>query len=192
MKLKFNEEVDEALENQKPVVALESTVIAHGLPYPQNLETASRLEKIVRENGAIPATIAVFDGEFHVGLNDTQIEQLANGKKHSQNLAARSADCRRQKIKLRDDRCDDDFYRASRRNQSFRDGRHRRRSSRIFGRCFGGFAGTGANADNGRLFGREDRSGFARDARMARNKRRLGSRLAMRRTSRILFSEKAV
>ncbi|MDQ3749757.1 MAG: pseudouridine-5'-phosphate glycosidase [Acidobacteriota bacterium] len=77
MNLKFNSEVADALENKKPVVALESTVIAHGLPYPFNLETAKNLEKIVRENGAIPATIAVFDGEFYVGLNDKQIEQLA-------------------------------------------------------------------------------------------------------------------
>ncbi len=78
--MKFNSEVAGALENKKPIVALESTVIAHGLPYPQNLETAKNLEKIVRENGAIPATIAVFDGEFCVGLNDEQIEQLATDK----------------------------------------------------------------------------------------------------------------
>jgi pseudouridylate synthase len=76
----FNEEVASALENKKPVVALESTVIAHGLPYPKNLETARRLEEIVRENGATPATIGVFDGEFCVGLNDAQIERLATDK----------------------------------------------------------------------------------------------------------------
>ncbi len=75
--MNFNEKVADALQNKKPIVALESTVIAHGLPYPQNLETARNLEKIVRENGAIPATIAVFDGEFCVGLNSDQIERLA-------------------------------------------------------------------------------------------------------------------
>ncbi len=80
MKFNFNDEVGDALETGKPVVALESTVIAHGLPYPRNLETARNLEKIVRKNGAIPATIAVFDGEFHVGLNENQIERLANDK----------------------------------------------------------------------------------------------------------------
>lgn len=80
MILKFNPEVAEALENKKPVVALESTIIAHGLPFPQNLETAKKLEKIVRENGATPATIAVFNGEFCVGLNDEQIERLATDK----------------------------------------------------------------------------------------------------------------
>ncbi|MGC2235666.1 MAG: pseudouridine-5'-phosphate glycosidase, partial [Pyrinomonadaceae bacterium] len=76
----FNPEVTDAIKNKKPVVALESTVIAHGLPYPQNIETALKLEQIVRKNGAIPATIAVFDGEFHVGINEKQIEQLATDK----------------------------------------------------------------------------------------------------------------
>jgi pseudouridylate synthase len=77
MWINFSEEVSAALKNQKPVVALESTVIAHGLPYPDNLETAHKLEKIIRENGCAPATIAVFDGEFCVGLNELQIERLA-------------------------------------------------------------------------------------------------------------------
>jgi pseudouridine-5'-phosphate glycosidase len=77
MNLKFSEEVSDALSEKKPVVALESTVIAHGLPYPQNIETAVRLEKQVRRGGAIPATIAVFDGEFCVGLDAGQIERLA-------------------------------------------------------------------------------------------------------------------
>ncbi len=78
--LNFNEEVAVALTNNQPVVALESTVIAHGLPYPENLETAVKLENVIRENGAIPATIAVFDGEFHIGLNGKQIETLATSK----------------------------------------------------------------------------------------------------------------
>ncbi len=80
MKFKFNEEVADALADKKPLVALESTVIAHGLPHPKNLETAQKLEKIVRQNGVIPATIAVFDGEFYVGLNENQIERLATDK----------------------------------------------------------------------------------------------------------------
>jgi len=73
----FNEEVAAALKNKKPVVALESTVIAHGLPFPKNLETALDSENIIRENGATPATIAVFNGEFCVGLSEKQIERLA-------------------------------------------------------------------------------------------------------------------
>lgn len=78
--MKFSKEVADALESKKPIVALESTVIAHGLPFPKNLKTALSLEKQVRENGAIPATIAVFDGDFCVGLNQNQIEQLATDK----------------------------------------------------------------------------------------------------------------
>lgn len=77
MKFNFSEEVSGALHFDRPVIALESTVIAHGLPYPQNLETAYKLERIIRENGATPATIAVFDGEITVGLNDAQLETLA-------------------------------------------------------------------------------------------------------------------
>ena len=80
MDFKFNEEVADALSDKNPIVALESTVIAHGLPYRKNFETAQNLERIVRENGAIPATIAVFEGEFCVGLNVNQIEQLATDK----------------------------------------------------------------------------------------------------------------
>ncbi len=77
MNLKYSEEVADALAEKKPVVALESTVIAHGLPYPQNIETANSMEQKVRDGGAIPATIAVFDGEFCAGLNEIQIERLA-------------------------------------------------------------------------------------------------------------------
>ncbi len=80
IEIKFNDEVADAVQTGKPIVALESTVIAHGLPFPKNLETARNLERIVRENGAIPATIAVFDGEFCVGLTDAQIERLATAK----------------------------------------------------------------------------------------------------------------
>ena len=80
MKINLSPEVDEALKSGKPVLALESTVIAHGLPYPQNLETALKCEAAVRDGGAVPATIAVFGGEFCVGLNAEQIERLATEK----------------------------------------------------------------------------------------------------------------
>ena len=71
-------EVARAIRDRHPVVALESTVIAHGLPRPQNLQTAQRLEQIVREAGATPATIAIIDGKPSVGLSDDQIYALAN------------------------------------------------------------------------------------------------------------------
>lgn len=76
----FNDEVKSALADGRPVVALESTVIAHGLPHPRNLETAHRLEQIVRDNGAVPATIAMFGGEFHVGLGEEHIVRLADSR----------------------------------------------------------------------------------------------------------------
>src|ERR1044072_9155785 len=71
-------DVDDAIRNQRPVVALESTVIAHGLPRPQNLQTANRLQEVVRETGATPATTAIIDGKLTAGLNDDQINALAN------------------------------------------------------------------------------------------------------------------
>jgi pseudouridine-5'-phosphate glycosidase len=80
MKFKYNEEVTGALHFDSPIVALESTVIAHGLPYPENIETAYKLERIVRDNGAVPATVGVFGGEITVGLNEDQFEMLATGK----------------------------------------------------------------------------------------------------------------
>ena len=72
-------EVKSALENGKPVVALESTIISHGMPYPQNVNTARNVEKIIRSEGAVPATIAIIGGKFKVGLSDEEIEYF--GKK---------------------------------------------------------------------------------------------------------------
>ena len=80
MKLNFHDEVSAALHFERPIVALESTVIAQGLPYPQNIETAERMEQIVRENGAVPATIALFRGNICVGLDHDQLEHLAADK----------------------------------------------------------------------------------------------------------------
>ncbi|MET9517246.1 pseudouridine-5'-phosphate glycosidase [Streptomyces sp. NPDC002994] len=71
-------EVREALERRRPVVALESTIIAHGLPRPRNLRVAQELEEVVRTVGAVPATIAVLDGRAHVGLDKAQLERVAN------------------------------------------------------------------------------------------------------------------
>ncbi|MDQ4123342.1 MAG: pseudouridine-5'-phosphate glycosidase [Acidobacteriota bacterium] len=76
----FSPEVAFALSQNNPIVALESTVIAHGLPYPNNVETALALEEIVRENGAVPATIAVLDGVPNIGLSREKINFLAQSK----------------------------------------------------------------------------------------------------------------
>jgi len=77
--LVISPEVKKALDENRPVVALESTIISHGMPYPQNVETALNVEKIVRENGAIPATIAIIGGKLTVGISPEEIDYL--GKK---------------------------------------------------------------------------------------------------------------
>ncbi len=69
-------EVAEALDAGKPVVALESTIISHGMPFPRNIETASLVEDTVRDGGATPATIAVLDGRLKVGLSSEEIQRL--------------------------------------------------------------------------------------------------------------------
>ncbi len=77
--LDVKQEVKEAIESGKPVVALESTIISHGMPYPQNVETALKVEQIIRENGAVPATIAIIGGRLKAGLTPEEIEYF--GKK---------------------------------------------------------------------------------------------------------------
>jgi len=74
--LDINPEVAKALEEGRPVVALESTIISHGMPYPKNVETALNVEKIIRDNGAIPATIAILKGKLKVGLTPEEIDYL--------------------------------------------------------------------------------------------------------------------
>jgi pseudouridylate synthase len=74
----LTKELQQSLNLEQNVVALESTVITHGLPRPQNLALARDMERVVRENGATPATIAILDGEIHVGLTDLELERLAN------------------------------------------------------------------------------------------------------------------
>jgi pseudouridine-5'-phosphate glycosidase len=78
--LQFSPEVQAARAAGKPVVALESTIISHGMPYPQNVQTAREVEQVIRDAGAIPATIALIDGRICVGLADDQLEQLGNAK----------------------------------------------------------------------------------------------------------------
>jgi len=68
------------LDSHQPVVALESTIISHGMPYPQNVQTALEVEQVVRDNGAVPATIAIMNGKCHVGLNAQQLEDFGKEK----------------------------------------------------------------------------------------------------------------
>lgn len=78
--VEYSDEVKKAMEEGKPVVALESTIISHGMPYPQNIETAKACEEIIRENGAVPATTAIINGKIKIGLNDEELEFMATSK----------------------------------------------------------------------------------------------------------------
>ncbi|MCE2845999.1 MAG: pseudouridine-5'-phosphate glycosidase [Sphingobacteriales bacterium] len=78
--LHLSEEVQLAMQSGQAVVALESTIIAHGMPWPKNVETAREVEQIVRDQGAVPATIALLDGKIHVGLDNQQLDLLGNSK----------------------------------------------------------------------------------------------------------------
>ena len=78
--MKINSEVLKALQNNQPVVALESTIISHGMPYPKNVETALRVEKVIREHGVLPATIGIINGEPIVGMTPDEIELFGKTK----------------------------------------------------------------------------------------------------------------
>jgi len=78
--LEIHPEIKQAIEENKPIVALESTIISHGMPFPQNIITAVEVENIVRNNGAVPATIAILNGKCHVGLTKEKLEHFASAK----------------------------------------------------------------------------------------------------------------
>ena len=94
MNVKYSEDVLRAKESNKPVLALESTIIAHGMPFPENLTFGKKAESLCRDNGVVPATIAVIDGVPQVGLNQKQLERIAqseNIKKIPRNMLGVSA-----------------------------------------------------------------------------------------------------
>lgn len=76
--LEYSEEVKAAKAAGKAIVALESTIISHGMPYPQNVQTAREVEQIIRDNGAVPATVALIDGKIKIGLSDEELEMFGN------------------------------------------------------------------------------------------------------------------
>lgn len=78
--IQFSEEVEKAKKEGKAIVALESTIISHGMPYPQNVEMAQKVEQIVRDNGGVPATIAIIDGKIKIGLSEDELELLASAE----------------------------------------------------------------------------------------------------------------
>jgi pseudouridylate synthase len=87
--LQFSPAVALALAENRPIVALESTIISHGMPFPQNVETALRVEKTVLENGAIPATIAILNGKMQVGLTENQLEFLGKTGQNALKISRR-------------------------------------------------------------------------------------------------------
>lgn len=91
--ISYSAEVSEARANGAPIVALESTIITHGMPYPQNVETARLVEQDVRDNNAVPATIAVIDGVLHVGLSDAELMSLGQAENVAKLSRADMAAC---------------------------------------------------------------------------------------------------
>ena len=77
----INPEVENALRNNVPVVALESTIITHGMPYPENLKMVNEVEALIRQNNAVPATIAILDGVIKIGLTSYEVKKLSEKKK---------------------------------------------------------------------------------------------------------------
>ncbi|MCK5732304.1 MAG: pseudouridine-5'-phosphate glycosidase, partial [Tenericutes bacterium] len=75
--LSYSSEVKHALENNLPIVALESTIISHGMPYPKNVEMANKCQEIIRNHGAVPATVAIMNGKIKIGLEPYDLEILA-------------------------------------------------------------------------------------------------------------------
>lgn len=76
--IEFSKEVQQGKENNKLIVALESTIISHGMPYPQNVKMAKKVEQLIRDNGAVPATIALMNGKIKIGLESEELNLLAN------------------------------------------------------------------------------------------------------------------
>ena len=130
------DEVRAAVAARRPVVALESTIITHGMPFPRNLEVARACEAAVRERGAVPATVAVLAGAVRVGLAEAELGRAASGRAGAATgPAARprlggAADARRPRGLRRDDRRGDGVGRAQGGRPRLRDGRARRRAPR--------------------------------------------------------------
>lgn len=78
--LEIQPEISKTLDSKSPIVALESTILSHGMPYPENLDTALKVERIIRENGAVPATIAILGGKIKIGLNREELTYLSRSK----------------------------------------------------------------------------------------------------------------
>lgn len=87
--IEFSREVKEALENNRPILVLESTIITHGMPFPENYQTAKMLEDICRKNQVTPATIAIVKGKVQIGLDDDKLQELSNLTSHVEKVSVR-------------------------------------------------------------------------------------------------------
>ena len=187
MPLDVRSPIADALRQGLPVVALESTLIAHGLPWPTNLETARAAEAAVRAAGATPATIAVLAGRPTIGLDDAELEHLAQaGPAHPQGEPSRPRRRRRAESDGGDDGSGDDAACGCRRGAHLRHRRHRRRASRLALGRVGRLARTEPHARLRRLRRGQEHPRFAGDARGAGDARRPRRRLRLRCLSRVL------
>jgi pseudouridylate synthase len=130
-KLTFTADVRAALDKGSAVVALESTIIAHGMPYPQNVETAREVEKIVRDGGAVPATIAILGGEVKIGLSPDELDYLGREGRNIRKVSVRDLPYRgRAQARWRNDGRLHDAAGGDGGHSGVRDRRHRRCPSR--------------------------------------------------------------
>ena len=139
-----------------PVVALESTVISHGLPYPHNLETALALETAVREIGAIPATIAIFGGECLCRARSGTDQQLATRKDIRKDLPSDLSIAAGKKLNSCYNCCDNFVLCRPGRHSRLCNRWYRWRAPRLLSRCLSGSGRARKKADNGRLLGSEE------------------------------------
>ena len=182
--------VAKALAAGKPVVALESTIITHGMPYPDNAAMATNVEKIIADGGAVPATIAVVDGRLKIGLSNEERENAGEDDRRDEAVARRSwlrgggKTHRRHHCRGNDDR------RAYGRHQGFRNWRHRRRAQgrRKELRHFRRPRRTGAHAGDRGFSRRQGDPRHREDAGSAGDARRAGGRLRLRRDAGLLVA----
>ena len=86
--ININPEVENALRNNVPVVALESTIITHGMPYPENLKMVNEVEALIRQNNAVPATIAILDGVIKIGLTSYEVKKTIRKKRYKKTVTS--------------------------------------------------------------------------------------------------------
>ncbi len=190
--LLFSQEVLDARAAGKAIVALESTIISHGMPYPQNVEMAREVEQLIRDGGAVPATIAIIDGRICIGLSPEQLELLAHLARRHEGQPPRPALRAVAKETGRHHGGRHHDLRRTGRHSRVRHRRHRRRAPRRGNqlRYFGRPAGTGADLGGRRLRRREIDPRYRPDPGIPGNPWRAGDQRGPGRLSRLLYARK--